>query len=66
MNGALIRYEAERMARVHVIVAGARAKGEAATIDGSDQNERYYPALRKGGRDFVDTVEHLTLTGPLG
>ena len=63
---ALQSYEVERMARVHAIVEGARAKGEAATMDGSDENEQYYQALREGGRDFVETVEQLTLTGPLG
>ena len=66
VTSALAGYEAERMTRVHAIVEGARAKGEAATFEGSDANERYYQALREGGRDFVDSVEQLTLTGPLG
>ena len=62
---ALERYQRERMERVHAIVRGAREKGEAATMAGTDANERYYEELRNGSRDFVEAVEHFTRTGPL-
>jgi FAD-dependent urate hydroxylase len=65
IDDALRRYESERMGRVHAVVEGSRQKGDAATDAESDANKRYYEELRKGSRDFVESVEQLTSTGPL-
>ncbi len=65
VQSALVAYERERRERVHAVVRGSRDKGEAATVAGSDANERYYAELRGGSRDFVETVERITLSGPL-
>jgi FAD-dependent urate hydroxylase len=65
VEDALVRYERERRERTSRIVEGARAKGEAAMGIDADANERYYAELRAGGRDFVETVERITLEGPL-
>jgi FAD-dependent urate hydroxylase len=65
VEDALRRYEAERKARTSAIVAGARAKGEAAVGVDLDANERYYEELRRGSRDFVEAVEQATFVGPL-
>jgi FAD-dependent urate hydroxylase len=65
VEDALCRYERERRDRTSRIVEGARAKGEAAMGLDVDGNERYYAELRAGGRDFVETVERITLDGPL-
>jgi FAD-dependent urate hydroxylase len=66
VEDALQRYERERMARVHAVIAGSRAMAEMAVTTDPGSAERYYESIRNGGRQFVESAELLAATGPLG
>ncbi len=66
VEDALQRYERERIARVHAVIAGSREMAEAAVTTDPAKAVHYYEGIRTGGRQFVEVAEMLAATGPLG
>jgi FAD-dependent urate hydroxylase len=62
---ALRRYDVERRPRTAAIVLAARRRTEAMLGGDPLEMQRWYDQLKAGHRDFVETLEALTASGPL-